>query len=290
MKKFNTVAQFKSSASKFGAAALASLALSACGPLPQALQSNLSNAPNSVAPSYVNGFPTCPSGYVFNNNACLLSGATAMPASTVPSYVNGVASCPAGYTLAGSMCNITTSVGAVDPQFFQSNCQMRGGQIVSGANNSQLCRVTIDYGSRVFTASNGVPRITPSSASSQGIGYLGIELMPNDRLTYRGTGGWSETGGSLFFATSSRCHDTTNTGWDGSQIVQNEGMPAGLVASDGTNVYFLGENSTVTIKARGSLRLGFNSRMVSYGCHQLDVNYLAITRCTDAQGNSQACQ
>ncbi|NDE17541.1 hypothetical protein EBZ80_21710 [bacterium] len=118
---------------------------------------------------------------------------------------------------------------------------------------------------------------------------MNIQLMVGDKLTYRGTGGWSKTGGTLFFPTSPRCHDTTNTGWDGSQIVQNEGQPAGLMASDGTNVYPLGENATVTIKTAGVLRLGFNAPAVSFGCHQLDVNALSITRCTDAQNVAHEC-
>ena len=205
--------------------------------------------------------------------------------ANVPGYSAYPGACQTGSYMVGATCTpINNSVS------LSQTCSYQGGQIATGADGIQVCKVNLNFGSRIYAASNGIPRITPSTASAMGLGYLGIEVYPGDRVNYRGTGGWSETGGSLFFPTSSRCHDKTNTGWNGSTIVQNEGIAAGLVASDGTTVYLLGENGAVSIVNRGSLRLGFNAPSVSSGCFQLDVNYLSVDRCTDASGNIHTCQ
>ena len=150
-----------------------------------------------------------------------------------------------------------------------------------------------------YSGYNWFPRLSPSDPS----GYLaystGTDLKANDTVVITHSGSWggldvddeSYLGGFIHVTTSSwDCSKVSTRGYDGSALVTNEGVAAGMLVSDGTETYVPSSTGKVTIRNPGSLRFGLNVPNTSYNlCAQFSVSLLKRIRCEDGSGNTYVC-
>jgi hypothetical protein len=194
----------------------------------------------------------------------------------------------------------------VAPAQFELTCRQVGG-VLTNQGTARICTLTREYnaGTTVdFTLaySSYLPIITPSHP--QGGIDTGIWLRQGARLTYHATrtGKWGYIqqnesdfwGGRIkftWFSNSCSSIDWDGYGKDGQ--LTNEGQPAGLFGSDGTEAFYLGGSAstkTLTIKHDGRLRLGINADpKTPYGCTTRGLPRIGLTTCEDAYGTSYTC-
>jgi hypothetical protein len=82
----------------------------------------------------------------------------------------------------------------------------------------------------------------------------------------------------------------SSRGYDGSHLVTNEGVAAGMLVGDGVETYVPSSTGKVTIQNAGALRFGLNVPNTSYSlCAQFSITQLKVTRCEDGSGNTYLC-
>lgn len=140
------------------------------------------------------------------------------------------------------------------------------------------------------------PGYIPSGTSAFN---TGISVKKGDILNYLGTGSWGYTStrdywGGLIQVARWDCTDMTFSGTHDGTEVLHRGYAAGLYATDGTEVFLLGDATTAKefrINNDGTLKIGFNADSSGYGatyCASI-VPSFSITRCQDSSGNTFAC-
>ncbi|MCM2322684.1 MAG: hypothetical protein NDJ90_05440 [Oligoflexia bacterium] len=216
-----------------------------------------------------------------------------------------VGNIPGGSTTANNCAAGTYNIGGAPgsqcfwaPSFEQA-CQSWGGTIVP-INGAQHCKfnITLSAGFGGTTASFTV--LTPGAPAS---GYnTGFRVRRGDRLTYSGTGTWGryeldrncllDSDWFDLCTYSTDTHSCSQYPIDGSGAPLNLGQAAGLMGSDGVEVFFLGRELPASapkiINNDGMLRIGFNAPTSYNLCAKADVDF-TITRCEDAQGRSYQC-
>jgi hypothetical protein len=195
----------------------------------------------------------------------------------------------------------------VPPAQFESTCEYYAGGYITTKYGPSVCIVTrtynywdYQYSALSFGYSNRLPIITPSIPNG-GID-TGIFVRKGARLNYRSadTGYWGysqlpKTGTWGPFSWSWFTNNCKSVDWDGNSgsngQITNEGQPAGLFGSDGTESFFLGiESRTLTIHHDGTLRLGVNANAnTPNGCTTAGYPVIEQTTCEDASGNSYSC-
>ncbi|MCM2279077.1 MAG: hypothetical protein NDJ89_13460 [Oligoflexia bacterium] len=210
-----------------------------------------------------------------------------------------------GSSTVNSCGNGTFSIGG-SPCFwapdFNSACWSYGGAVVP-LNGTQYCKISIQvdagfggYGaySAPFTVLN--PGYPAGGYSTN------FRLRRGDKLSYSGSGTWGnfqyDTSclfDSKWFKLCGTSIDTdtcSDYGVDGAGAPLNLGQPAGLMGSDGVEVFFLGKEISAAapkvINNDGLLRIGFNAPASNNLCAKAD-GHFTVTRCEDAQGRSYQC-
>jgi hypothetical protein len=166
---------------------------------------------------------------------------------------------------------------------FPTTCRFNGGQLIlsNQSTASQVCRINIQVPTSWSTVVNGyIPLLNPASPVGSLASDVGLKVYVNDQIRWAGSGGWG-TGG---FFSCSQIADLAGTG-----AAQNQGYPAGLYATDGTEAFLLGLTSTKLITHNGELKAGFNAPS-SVSCYSLSNASLNISRCFDSNGITYPCQ
>lgn len=126
----------------------------------------------------------------------------------------------------------------------------------------------------------------------------GVDLRAGDRLVFSGSGGWGEAKSKTktYFGflpvttTSVNCSEVNLSGVDDDgKTRQNNGFPAGLYYTDGTESFLLGNNKTTTIARDGRLHVGLNAPLNGDVCVNLSVNRFEILRCENSSGAVVTC-
>jgi hypothetical protein len=165
-----------------------------------------------------------------------------------------------------------------------------GGTIIpaSGAN-PELCRTDTNLSAWFFWAfylASNPPRLTPSNPLSQAAAVQPfISLQPGDVITWQATGRWDKWN-------SSGCNNYRDLeGYIGSDPTpaMNEGMPQGMLATDGTETALLGHSAIWQIQNYGSLYMGFNMSTWSTSCWEVYPSVFKHSRCKDSAGTVYAC-
>lgn len=210
----------------------------------------------------------------------------------------GIVSCGRGTTLP---VTTTPAVNTGNVQALTVLCQQRGGAMIQiGA--AAVCRYS-DYVVRpgavlVESYTRGLPRVNPSDPSGAFGRNMGIRVRPGNKVTINSDSFWGLVNydttsllGGLFNFTfySVNCQMVTGDGKSTSNGTMKtvEGLPPGLMISDQTKAYFVGENGAVTVEYNGNLFLGFNT--YDGACGRLMITQLRIDRCEDALGQTYRC-
>lgn len=207
-------------------------------------------------------------------------GQANVPLPIAASAVN----CPVGQmSINGSQC-------ASD---FSTACYYAGGQLVSG---NSLCQTVRGYDYAALTKFN---LLSPSDPNGYAAWNTGIRVRPNDRLTISASGGWgsikSDTWtilgvpvGGYTIETPSTCSVTSLSGVKDGQTLNYNGLIAGLVASDGTEVFAVGNGVTNRVITHdGTLKVGLN--IPSGSCTTAVVSQVRVLHCENSAGQSLAC-
>jgi len=188
-----------------------------------------------------------------------------------------------------------------------SYCSSRGGSIVL-VKGIPLCQQEIYLKSGAYQFSGGyagslsaLPQLSPANPRSTSSGLsFNFQVQAGDKVFFSGASQWgaisinssSALGGFFNFTTvTSNCSLANADGrkMNGSLLPVNGGIQQGLVASDQTQIYFLGSNGTAVIQNPGNLSIGINMVGNNMGCGYLQINSVRVERCVDASGISRGC-
>ncbi len=205
------------------------------------------------------------------------------------SYVN---TCAAPTLAATQICP-----GSCSPAYFPMACGYRGGSMRYAVAGRDLCMTT-----RTLTLMRQSV-LNPDAPCGSPSADTGMVLRPNDRLTIESSGSWGQpytegrTGdlwGLIHYSTSSvnyDCDQVSSTGIASNTQLTHAGKPAGLLASDGTEAFELGDGISEKVMNRdGVLKIGFNiaPSYVSQACGSWTAT-ITRTHCEDAAGTSYPC-
>jgi len=202
--------------------------------------------------------------------------------------------CLSGYVrTAGGTCMSQYGYGYYGTNSdFSSRCSVSGGVPINGS----ICQFSRDL---VLVSTKAI--LNPGTPCGGFNAYMIVK--PGDRLTItNATGDWGTTSisrdqfGPLWVEHSdSDCDQFSETGLDtiNNQQITNGGLPAGIVASDGVNVFAVGTGITnFPIAADGMLRIGFNipPELQLKGVCSSGIRLSAVLKhCEDTAGNTVVC-
>jgi hypothetical protein len=141
--------------------------------------------------------------------------------------------------------------------------------------------------------------VNPSDPSGAFARNMGMKVRPGNKVTISSDSVWglvnydstSLLGGLFnftFYSVNCRMVDGNGTAVSGGTALRSvDGVAPGLMITDRTKAYFVGENGTATIENNGDLLMGFNT--YDGACGQIYITQLRIDRCEDALGASYAC-
>jgi hypothetical protein len=263
-----------------------------------------------------------------SNSAIIPSSTVVTPAVTTPTVSTGTVGsieCPAGsISIAGSACipgtldyvcaiqggQMTTAQGvSVCEVNLYFNYAQGSGYVLAGPSGN----VSGQF-SEQFTGT--IPELHPSAASTSNTTLVqgsdaagldafntGIPVLPGDTVTFAGNGGWGSSNPSSktylgFFnvvSYSPNCTQFNLSGNTGKSLPLNtdNDLPAGLYATDGTNVFQLDNQVRGTVLSAGTLKIGFNVPLninLNAACATLNITKLYVTRCQDVNGSTYVCQ
>jgi hypothetical protein len=198
---------------------------------------------------------------------------------------------------------------AITAATLPQRCQAKGGTIIK-VQGRDVCRsVTyLNYSGSFSYSQITFPKLNPSQPASYVAIPTGISVTKFDQVFFSGSSNWGSTdvntsswlGGFFNFTSiSTNCDAVSGTGIPKSSTgaaQMNEGLPAGLVISDRTQVYALGNGGTpVTVQNAGMLTLGFNAPNSTSGllypyCGKITVSSLYVQHCEDGVGVPSSCQ
>lgn len=165
-----------------------------------------------------------------------------------------------------------------------------GGTIIPASGSTpELCRTDTNLWAAfigAFYFASTPPRLTPTNPLSQAAAVLpSLTLEPGDQITWQATGRWDKWN-------SSGCNNYRDLdGYIGSSSTpsMNEGMPQGLLATDGFETVLLGHSSVWDIQNHGMLYMGFNMATWSTSCWEVYPYQFKHSRCKDSAGVSHPC-
>jgi hypothetical protein len=229
-----------------------------------------------------------------------VSGSAAPITPGVPAIAPITNNCPAGQiSIAGAAC-------APD---LATACYAAYGTLTT-AQGVQVCRAQLTYnygtgygwvnyswnGWREF---GGFAILNPSAPAGNSAYDTGIIVGPNDRVEISATGHWGYYSSSSFswlggliqgVIWNTNCDDLDINGYKSGQQGSYEGLPTGLVMSDGGKVFFVGGGTTFTVVNPGSLKFGWNANPAAGGgCGLIRISKLVVTRCQAANGSLYVC-
>jgi hypothetical protein len=159
---------------------------------------------------------------------------------------------------------------------FDQFCQQSGGVIQQIGFNSQMRACVRQYGPT-----------SQSAARINGFGGFPIGYVrAGDKLQYQGSACYWTSG---FKWSWNSCPGINQEGRDkdGNLLPSLNGFAQGMVASDGTEQFFLGSSLTRTMPRDGVLLLGINTNTDSLnGGMQYQIR---VSTCADHVGNIIAC-
>gem|GEM_PF-6779153 len=176
---------------------------------------------------------------------------------------------------------------------FADACVWAGGQpIISGT----VCKLTSNFGGITRTVKGGVfPSLNPSYAGSALALSTGITVRVGDKVELRASSRWGEQGGFLGTSCNYVANGIGQDENDGSVILTNEGLPQGMLVSNGTEVYATTSNGTsgavqtLQFGSAGIVRFGFNAPYRDGSCYTYSFDVLRLIHCEDASRNTVAC-
>ncbi|MEK6704300.1 MAG: hypothetical protein AABZ06_00770 [Bdellovibrionota bacterium] len=156
------------------------------------------------------------------------------------------------------------------------------------------------FGYFSFSGLGQLPRLSTDDPAGPFAYSTGLTVKRGDVLNYSGNGSWGGTsadfhswlGGFITVTTwKNDCSEISITGHDDDgALISYLGMPAGLLGSDGSEVFLLGANlSNKTINNDGVLRFGFNTPVSNSSCARVTITRLSITHCEDSSGATFSC-
>ncbi len=165
--------------------------------------------------------------------------------------------------------------GPITPGSFDQYCAQIGGFVASSS-----------WGS---TSRRCVRQIGPITTSAQSLStfsglYIGA-VRAGDRLEYVGQACWV---GSGFSWSWTGCPGVNQNGVDknGTTLALVNGLPQGMAATDGTEVFFLGSSLNRVMPRDGQLRIGINTSSGMQGSMSYQIR---ISTCIDANGQTITC-
>lgn len=196
----------------------------------------------------------------------------------IPGAVLPGITCPSGQIGIGGACGGT----------FEQACWNAMGMVVNG-----ICKVDRYFGQDLSMVSN-VPRLTASDVTGSAAWNTGIGLYAGDRIEIYANGGWgSQSSGSFLginwnFYSSSKCSKVSVAGISDGSLILNNGTAAGLLASDGSEIFAVGNSVSKTMTRQGVLKLGFNVPADNSLCSAAGVT-IRVMRCQNSAGQSVSC-
>jgi hypothetical protein len=220
-------------------------------------------------------------------------GAPATPGS-VPSAQN-IGSCPGGQYNIGGVCTFGTT--------FDQACYARGGLPII-TQGKTLCRIEFRYGTPWAFPAAFFPRLNPQDTAGYQAYSTGIPVRPNDKLVWKASGSWGGTSSSTYqvfgfipFTTWTQdCDEVSINGYKEGRLLtygnfaDGRAAPAGLLGTDGTEVFVLGSSMTRRMKNAGTLKFGFNAPAGTGSCSYVSVTSLRVVHCEDAAQVSYPCE
>ncbi|HAR42356.1 MAG TPA: hypothetical protein DCS07_06945 [Bdellovibrionales bacterium] len=207
--------------------------------------------------------------------------------------------CLSGYVrTAGGSCMAQYGYGSNAD--FASRCSI--SYSVSGSHgvpvNASVCR----FQSGINFQSFGMTVLTPGLPCG---GFnTGLVMKPGDRLKITSASGkWGVRSFSsdrhwifdIVTLDSNSCEQVSETGYSSSnQQATNGGLPAGIVGSDGVNVFAVGTGiSNFPVAADGMLRIGFNIpadvQLDACSSTGIQLGSVSVAHCEDTAGNTVSC-
>ncbi len=239
---------------------------------------------------------TCASGALALSLVAFGCGSENTPTSVGGVQNAVVPACPSGQYRIGGTCVI----GAT----YQQACSNVFGTIVTSSGR-ELCRTQkyfvnpATYGWFSFSGYNSIWTLTPSNPSGPYAFNTGLSVKAGDKITHRASGGWggisydsfSILGGFISGGSYSYdCDQFSLNGRKDGTTYTNEGLAAGLVGTDGTEVFLLGTYASKTVINAGTLKFGFNLPASSYGlCSSATITELTVQHCEDVSGTTYPC-
>ncbi len=212
----------------------------------------------------------------------------AVPIPQIPIPVPVPNPCPNGYFF-GGQCYQGAS--------FDWACRSSGGQPLSGSSGRPLCEWE-KFG--FIFPSSYFPLLTPDHSNNELAWNTGITVKPGDRLEYTLTGSWgvregstdSFLGGFIYFSTwHLDCRDVSLNGIKEGAPAYYLNQPAGLMGTDGTEIFWMGSSGSVQIHNSGVLKIGINAPLhdAGAGCASISSQELYVLHCEDINGITYPC-
>ena len=185
-------------------------------------------------------------------------------------------------------------------QSLADRCLSIGGAIAANSAGVQLCQVQTPYWLSLSAQGSLLTQANPCGTSMANtiIPIKAGDLLSVDNLdgawgtpNYKVSSAWIF---SYWTTSSNSCEQVSLAGVnsDGS-IMKNGTLAAGLVASDGAQVFEIGSGITdKLLVANGNLKIGFNLPTDSQysACGGLDRARVKIKHCEDVNGTTYSCQ
>lgn len=193
-------------------------------------------------------------------------------------------------------------------------CRLQGG-LMTAISGKPVCKINLYF--NVFTrsgpttqAGTGVfyfktldtlPRLGPDSASGSEAFDTGMPVSPGDYLTLSADGAWGSRNIKVssfldgifnFYSSNINCSEVTVQGKKEGKTLKNKenGAPAGLFVSDGTEAVLVGKSLKRVVANAGRLFIGFNAPQVQGACSEAWITRLTVAHCQDADGKSYPCK
>ncbi len=182
---------------------------------------------------------------------------------------------------------------------FERRCGADGGAMaMHGA--IQVCRIERSAlnssGELLLDKDTDMPRLTKTKPAGAKAYKTGLQLQAGARLFYTGYGYWGTPSfqwvtfnGSETELFSSGCVQFTNLGYSNGTQYTFDGLPAGLLGSDGGTAFFLDPEIPTTIGANAELLIGVNAPDEYDFCGYTKITRLKTIRCYDIVNTNYAC-
>lgn len=185
----------------------------------------------------------------------------------------------------------TSQASSMTPEQFAQWCGWNYG-VMQTSGATPVCRYSVIPTSSSYYVSIPMSQLSPGNP--YGGGYLGVSLpalKANDIVELGSQGAYGY--GCNAFGCSGDTYTMRGVNQRTGVQATYAGIPAGITISDGTEVYYAGQGTAVTIKHDGTLRVGVNFYKGYAAGTSLDrtpmINSIRITRCVDAAGVTYSC-